>query len=72
MTDASAGTETGIVTKLGPRSVAGTVSRLTGMVSAKGMKLFAVIDQSAEARQAGLALRHTTLVISAARPPTRR
>jgi uncharacterized protein (DUF302 family) len=63
MTDVSAGTEAGIVTKLSPRSVAGTVSRLTGMVSAKGMKLFAVIDQSAEARQAGLALRDTTLVI---------
>src|ERR1019366_8408292 len=29
----------------------------------KGMKLCAVIDQSAEARQAGLALRETTLVI---------
>ena len=33
------------------------------MISAKGMKLFAVIDQSAEARQVGLTLRETTLVI---------
>jgi uncharacterized protein (DUF302 family) len=56
-------TETDIVTKLSPRSVAATVSRLTAMVDAKGMKLFAVIDQSAEARQAGLQLRDTTLVI---------
>jgi uncharacterized protein (DUF302 family) len=55
--------ETGIVTKLSPRSVTETVSRLTGMVSARGMKVFAVIDQSAEARQAGLQLRDTTLVI---------
>ncbi len=55
--------ETDIVTKLSPRPVAGTVSKLTGMISAKGMKLFAVIDQSAEARQAGLTLRETTLVI---------
>ncbi len=55
--------ETDIVTKLSPRPVAGTVSKLTGMISAKGMKLFAVIDQSAEARQVGLTLRETTLVI---------
>ncbi|MDX6392245.1 MAG: hypothetical protein QOJ73_3308 [Streptosporangiaceae bacterium] len=55
--------ETDVVTKLSPRSVADTVSRLTTMISAKGMKLFAVIDQSAEARQAGLKLRDTTLVI---------
>jgi uncharacterized protein (DUF302 family) len=52
-----------IVTKLSRRSVTDTVSALTGMISAKGMKLFAVIDQSAEARDAGLALRETTLVI---------
>jgi uncharacterized protein (DUF302 family) len=52
-----------IVTKLSHRSVTDTVSMLTGMISAKGMKLFAVIDQSAEARQAGLSLRETTLVI---------
>ena len=52
-----------IVTKLSHRSVTDTVSMLTGMISAKGMKLFAVIDQSAEARQVGLSLRETTLVI---------
>jgi uncharacterized protein (DUF302 family) len=55
--------EAGIVTKLSPLPVAGTVAKLTGIISAKGVKLFAVIDQSAEARQAGLALRDTTLVI---------
>ena len=60
MTDDSAGD---IVTKLSHRSVTDTVSMLTGMISAKGMKLFAVIDQSAEARQVGLSLRETTLVI---------
>jgi len=63
MTDASPSTETGVVTKISPRSVPDTVSRLTGMISAKGMKPFAVIDQSAEARQAGLALRDTLLVL---------
>jgi|SRR5689334_10488671 len=53
----------GIVTKLSPRSVAETVSEFTGMISAKGIRLFAVIDQAAEARQDGLSLRETTLVI---------
>jgi uncharacterized protein (DUF302 family) len=55
--------EADVVTKLSPRSVAGTVSRLSDLVAAKGMKLFAVIDQSAEASQAGLDLRGTTLVV---------
>jgi uncharacterized protein (DUF302 family) len=55
--------EAGVVTKLSPRPVADTAARLTSMISAKGMKLFAVIDQAAEARQAGLELRDTTLVI---------
>jgi len=55
--------EMDIVTKLSGRSVKETVARLTEMVAAKGMKLFAVIDQSAEARQVGLQLRDTTLVI---------
>ena len=56
-------TETQVTTKVSPRSVTATVSRLTGIMSAKGMKVFAVIDQSAEAREAGLQLRETTLVI---------
>ena len=55
--------EAGIVTKLSPLPVADTVAKLTGVLSAEGIKLFAVIDQSAEARQAGLSLRDTTLVI---------
>ena len=55
--------EAGVVTKLSPRPVADTAARLTSMITAKGMKLFAVIDQAAEARQAGLELRDTTLVI---------
>jgi uncharacterized protein (DUF302 family) len=36
---------------------------VTSMITAKGMRLFAVIDQAAEARQAGLELRETVLVI---------
>ena len=63
MTDDADASESGIVTKISPRSVADTVTRFTGMLSAKGVKLFAVIDQAAEARQAGLRLRDTMLVV---------
>jgi uncharacterized protein (DUF302 family) len=56
-------TETDVITKLSHLSVTETVARLTGMIGAKGMKLFAVIDQAAEARLAGLSLRETVLVI---------
>ena len=59
----AAADEPGVVTKLSPRSVADTAARLVGILGAKGVKLFAVIDQSAGARQAGLQLRDTTLVI---------
>jgi uncharacterized protein (DUF302 family) len=52
-----------VVTKLSHRSVSDTVTRLTGIIDTMGMRLFAVIDQSAEARQVGLSLRETTLVI---------
>src|SRR6516165_2874946 len=55
--------ETQVTTKISPRSVAATVARLTGILSAKGMRVFAVIDQSEEAREAGQQLRETTLVI---------
>jgi uncharacterized protein (DUF302 family) len=55
--------ETQITSKTSPRSVAETVSRLTGILAAKRMKVFAVIDQSAEASQVGQQLRETTLVI---------
>jgi uncharacterized protein (DUF302 family) len=55
--------EAGSVTKLSPRSVADTTARLTEILGSKGMKVFAVIDQAAEARQAGLDLRETTLVL---------
>ena len=55
--------EPDVVTKLSPRTVADTVTRLTDLVRANGMKVFAVIDQSAEAREVELDLRDTTLVI---------
>ena len=56
-------TETGVVTKPSPRSVADTAAKLTGMIDAKGMRLFALIDQREEAQHAGLDLRETILVI---------
>jgi len=63
MIEDRAAAQADVVTKLSRESVAGTVARLTDMITAKGMRLFAVIDQSAEAAQAGLQLRETTLVI---------
>ena len=55
--------KTEITTKVSPRSVTDTVSRLTGILSGKGLKVFGVIDQSAEASQVGMPLRETTLVL---------
>ena len=63
MTEDSTGDQDGTVTKLSPRSVPDTVARLTDLLSGKRLKLFAVIDQSAEASAAGLTLRDTVLVI---------
>jgi uncharacterized protein (DUF302 family) len=63
MTDDSMQDSNEIVTKLSPRSVPETVARMTGMLDARGVKVFDVIDQSAEAKAAGLTLRETVLVI---------
>jgi uncharacterized protein (DUF302 family) len=63
VTDDAGASESGIVTKISPRSVADTVTRFTDMLGARGVKVFAVIDQAAAARQVGLRLRDTTLVI---------
>jgi uncharacterized protein (DUF302 family) len=53
----------GLVTKLSPRSVEETVAKITAIVAAKGLKLFAVIDHSGEASAHGLELRDTKVVI---------
>jgi hypothetical protein len=45
------------------------VTRLTDLIAAGGMRLFAVIDQAAEAANVGLQLRPTTLVLFGARSP---
>jgi uncharacterized protein (DUF302 family) len=55
--------ETDVVTKLSQHSVDDTVAKFAVILNAKGLKVFAIIDQSAEARQVGLSLRETILVI---------
>ena len=55
--------EVDTVTKISARSVSDTVARLTELIAAKGLRLFAVIDQAAEARKVALQLRETTMVI---------
>jgi len=63
MTSDATRAEPGVITKLSPRPVAETSSRLQELIKAKGMKLFAIIDQRAEAQSAGLDMPDTTLVI---------
>ena len=63
MTYFHAANEEGIITKLSPRTVPATVAHLTDMLTARGIKVFATIDQAAEAQEAGLELRDTVLVI---------
>jgi len=52
-----------VVTKSSPWSVADTVTRLLAVAAARQLKVFAVIDHSAEADNVGLHLRDTKLVI---------
>jgi uncharacterized protein (DUF302 family) len=51
------------VTKFSSLGVQDTVDRFLELLESKGVKVFAVIDQRAEARAVGLDLRETTLVI---------
>jgi uncharacterized protein (DUF302 family) len=53
----------GLTTKISPHSVEQTVARLSEIISAKGLKLFAVIDHSGEAQRVGLELRETKVVV---------
>jgi uncharacterized protein (DUF302 family) len=62
-TSMTAWSESQVITKLSPRPVASTVSRLTGILAARGMKIFAIVDQSQQASEGGLRLRETTLVM---------
>jgi len=53
----------GIVTLPSHHSVEDTVQRLEAMLSAKGVKVFALIDHSGEAEKAGFAMRPCKLLI---------
>ena len=55
--------DSGVVTLLGRRSVDQTVSKLEESLRLRGVKLFAVINHSGEAHQAGLYMRPTKLLI---------
>jgi uncharacterized protein (DUF302 family) len=63
MTGRTTDTQPAVTTKISPRVFADTVSRLTSLLGAKNMKIFAVIDQRAEARSVGQDLRDTTMVV---------
>ena len=52
-----------ITTKDSPRPFGDTVTRLVDLITARGMKMFIVVDQAAEARTVGLQLRPTTLIV---------
>lgn len=53
----------GLISIASKHSVDETVARLTEALSAKGIKLFAIIDHSAEAAKAGLSMPATKLLI---------
>ncbi len=53
----------GIIDLPGNHSVPETVERLESLLNAKGIKVFARIDQAAEAKAAGLTMRPMVLVI---------
>jgi uncharacterized protein (DUF302 family) len=59
----SPGSEAGIVSKSTAASVSETLAKLLGLLEDGGVKVFAVVDHSGEAEQAGLELRETKLVI---------
>jgi uncharacterized protein (DUF302 family) len=53
----------GIVTKPSNHSVDATVEKLKGILQAKGVALFALVDHSGEAEKVGLKMRPTKLLI---------
>jgi len=55
--------ESGIVRIPGNHSVDETVAKLQGILQAKGVKLFVVVDHSREAASAGLKMPNTKLLI---------
>jgi uncharacterized protein (DUF302 family) len=56
-------TQDGIVATRSAYPMAETIDRITGDVAAKGIKLFDVIDQAQLAKDAGVELRPSTLIV---------
>lgn len=56
-------TTQGMVSKKSRHTVEETVQALQGILEAKGVKLFALIDHSGEAKNAGIEMRPTKLLI---------
>jgi uncharacterized protein (DUF302 family) len=56
-------TDNGIINKLSNHSVGETVEKLRGILQAKGVTLFALVDHSGEAEKAGMKMRPTKLLI---------
>ncbi len=55
--------DNGIVSKPSNHSVDATVEKLKGILQAKGVALFALVDHSGEAEKVGLTMRPTKLLI---------
>ncbi|HEY9623932.1 MAG TPA: DUF302 domain-containing protein [Crinalium sp.] len=53
----------GIITQPSPYSVSETIDRLVAILQAKGITIFARIDQQAEAERVGLSMRPTQLLL---------
>jgi uncharacterized protein (DUF302 family) len=59
----SSASENGIVGKISSHSVDETVAKLKGILQAKGVTLFALVDHSGEAERAGMKMPNTKLLI---------
>ena len=55
--------DNGIVSQPSPHSVAQTVEKLQGLLQAKGITLFALVDHSGEAEKVGIPMPPTQLLI---------
>ena len=57
------GRDSGIIDTPGKHAVDETVEKLKGILQAKGVTLFALVDHSGEAQKVGLKMRPTKLLI---------
>src|SRR5271169_3862337 len=63
MTSIAPMADNGIINKASNHSVDETVEKLKGILQAKGVKLFALVDHSGEAEKVGMNMRPTKLLI---------